>query len=57
MTDDGTCFAHKKVMTKKAALYASAIQCISLWKGEVVNAFCVSIAYPLAIPDEPPPMW
>jgi hypothetical protein len=28
----GTCSARKKVMTKKASLYATAIHCSSLWK-------------------------
>jgi hypothetical protein len=39
MTGDGTCSAHKKVMTKKAALYDTAIQCSSLWKGESELAY------------------
>jgi hypothetical protein len=34
MTGDDTCSAHKKVMTEKASLYATAIQRISVWKGE-----------------------
>jgi hypothetical protein len=34
MTEDGTSSAHKKVMTKKVSLYATAIQRISVWKGE-----------------------
>jgi hypothetical protein len=34
MTVDGTCSAHKKVMTKKASLYATVIQRSSVWKGE-----------------------
>jgi hypothetical protein len=34
MTGDGTCSVHKKVTTDKAALYATAIQCSSLWKRE-----------------------
>jgi hypothetical protein len=34
MTRDGTCSAHKKVMTEKASLYATAIQRSSIWKGE-----------------------
>jgi hypothetical protein len=34
ITGDGTCSAHKKVMTEKEALYATDIQCSSLWKGE-----------------------
>jgi hypothetical protein len=34
MTGDGTCAAHKKVMTEKASLYATVIQCSSVWKGE-----------------------
>jgi hypothetical protein len=34
MTGDGKCSAHKKVMAEKAALYATAIQCSSLRKGE-----------------------
>jgi hypothetical protein len=34
MTGDGTCSAHKKVMTEKASLYATAIQRSSVWKGE-----------------------
>jgi hypothetical protein len=34
MTGDGTCSAHKKLMTKKASLYATAIQSSSMWKGE-----------------------
>jgi hypothetical protein len=33
MTGDGTCSAHKKVMTDKASLYATAIQRSSVWKG------------------------
>jgi hypothetical protein len=31
MTGDGTCTAHKKVMTEKASLYATAIQRSSVW--------------------------
>jgi hypothetical protein len=34
MTGDGTCSAHKKVMTDKASLYATAIHRRSVWKGE-----------------------
>jgi hypothetical protein len=34
MTGDGTCTAHKKVMTEKASLYTTAIQRSSVWKGE-----------------------
>jgi hypothetical protein len=34
MTGDGTCSAHKKVMTEKASLYATSIQRSSVWKGE-----------------------
>jgi hypothetical protein len=34
MTGDGTCSAHKKEMTNKASLYATAIQRCSIWKGE-----------------------
>jgi hypothetical protein len=34
MTGDGTCTAHKKVMTEKASLYATAIKRSSVWKGE-----------------------
>jgi hypothetical protein len=34
MTVDDTCSSHKKVMTKKAHLYATDIQCSSVWKGE-----------------------
>jgi hypothetical protein len=34
MTVDGTCSAHKKVTTKKAYLYTTAIQRSSVWKGE-----------------------
>jgi hypothetical protein len=34
MTGDGTCTAHKKVMTKKPSLYATAIHRSSVWKGE-----------------------
>jgi hypothetical protein len=34
MTGDGTCSAHKKVMTEKRSLYATAIQRSSVWKGE-----------------------
>jgi hypothetical protein len=49
MTGDGTCSAHKKVMTKKASLYATAIQRSSVWKGEsrlVYNSFYLpSIGY------------
>jgi hypothetical protein len=43
MTGDGTCSAHKKVMTDKASLYATSIQYSSMWKGESVlayNSFC-----------------
>jgi hypothetical protein len=39
MTGDGTCTAHKKVMTEKASLYATAIQRSSVWKGESVLAY------------------
>jgi hypothetical protein len=39
MTGDGTCSAHKKVMTEKASLYATAVQCISAWKGESVLTY------------------
>jgi hypothetical protein len=34
MTGYGTCSAHKKVMTEKASLYATAIQRSTVWKGE-----------------------
>jgi hypothetical protein len=34
MTGDGTCSAHKKLMTEKESLYATDIQRISVWKGE-----------------------
>jgi hypothetical protein len=34
MTGDRTCTAHKKVMTEKASLYATAIKHSSVWKGE-----------------------
>jgi hypothetical protein len=34
MTGDVTYSAHKKVKTKKAALYPNAIQRSSVWKGE-----------------------
>jgi hypothetical protein len=39
MTGNGTCTAHKKVMTEKASLYATAIQRSSVWKGESGLAF------------------
>jgi hypothetical protein len=49
MTGDGTCTAHKKVMTEKASLYATAIQRSSLWIGEsglAYNSFYLpSIGY------------
>jgi hypothetical protein len=49
MTGDGTCTAHKKVMTEKASLYATAIQRSSVWKGEsglAYNSFYLpSIGY------------
>jgi hypothetical protein len=34
MTEDGTCSAHKKVMTENASFYATSVQCSSVWKGE-----------------------
>jgi hypothetical protein len=34
MTGGATCTAHKKVMTEKASLYATAIQRSYIWKGE-----------------------
>jgi hypothetical protein len=34
MTGDGTCTAHKKVMTEKASLYTTAIKRSSVWKEE-----------------------
>jgi hypothetical protein len=34
MIGDGTCTAHKKAMTEKASLYATAIHHSSVWKGE-----------------------
>jgi hypothetical protein len=34
MTGNGTCTAHKRVMTEKESLYATAIKCSSVWKGE-----------------------
>jgi hypothetical protein len=39
MTGDGTCTAHKKVMTEKASLYDTAIQRSSVWKGESSLAY------------------
>jgi hypothetical protein len=49
MTGDGTCTAHKKVMTEKASLYATAIQRSAIWKGEsglAYNSFYLpSIGY------------
>jgi hypothetical protein len=49
MTGDGTCTAHKKVMTEKASLYDTAIKCSSVWKGEsglAYNSFYLpSIGY------------
>jgi hypothetical protein len=39
ITGDGTCSAHKKVMTEKASLYATAIRCSSMWKGEYGLAY------------------
>jgi hypothetical protein len=49
MTGDGTCTAHKKVMTEKASLYATAIKRSSIWKGEsglAYNSFYLpSIGY------------
>jgi hypothetical protein len=39
MTGDGTCSAHKKVITKKASLYATAIQRSSVWKAESGRAY------------------
>jgi hypothetical protein len=49
MTGDGTCSAHKKVMTEKASLYAIAIQRSALWKGKsglLYNSFHLpSIGY------------
>jgi hypothetical protein len=39
MTGDGTCSAHKRVMTQKASLYAIAIQRSSVWKGEYGLAY------------------
>jgi hypothetical protein len=45
----GTCSAHKKVMTEKVSLYATSIQCSSVWKGEsglAYNSFYLpSIGY------------
>jgi hypothetical protein len=46
MTGDGICSSHKKVMIKKAALYATMIQCSSLWKGESGLAYN-SLYFPL----------
>jgi hypothetical protein len=49
ITGDGTCTAHKKVMTEKASLYTTAIQRSSVWKGEsglAYNSFYLpSIGY------------
>jgi hypothetical protein len=49
MKGDGTCSAHKKVMTEKASLYATPIQRSSVWKGEsglAYNSFYLpSIGY------------
>jgi hypothetical protein len=49
MTGDGTCTAHKKVMTGKASLYTTVIQRSSVWKGEsglAYNSFyLLSIGY------------
>jgi hypothetical protein len=49
MTGDGTCSAHKKVLTEKASFYATAIQRSSVWKGEsglAYNSFYLpSIGY------------
>jgi hypothetical protein len=49
MTGYGTCNAHKKVMTEKSSLYATAIQRSSVWKGEsdlAYNSFYLpSIGY------------
>jgi hypothetical protein len=39
MTGDGTCSAHKKVTTEKSDLYATVIQCSSLWKGKYGLAY------------------
>jgi hypothetical protein len=39
MTGDGTCSAQKKVMTEKESLYATAIRCSSMWKGEYELAY------------------
>jgi hypothetical protein len=39
MTGDGTCTAHKKVMTEKASLYATAIKRSSVWKWECGLAY------------------
>jgi hypothetical protein len=42
MTDDGTCSAHKKLMTEKVSLYAIAIKRSSVWKwgsGLAYNSF------------------
>jgi hypothetical protein len=49
MTGDGTCTAHKKVMTEKASLYTTAIYRSFVWKGEsglAYNSFYLpSIGY------------
>jgi hypothetical protein len=49
MTGDGTCTAHKKVVTEKASLYATAIQRSSVLKGDsglAYNSFYLpSIGY------------
>jgi hypothetical protein len=39
MTGDGTCSAHKKLMSEKSSLYATDIQCRSVWKGEYGLAY------------------
>jgi hypothetical protein len=39
MTGYSTCSAHKKVMTEKSSLYATAIQRSSIWKGEYELAY------------------
>jgi hypothetical protein len=49
MTGDGICNGHKKVMTEKVSIYATSIQCSSIWKGEsglAYNSFYLpSIGY------------
>jgi hypothetical protein len=39
MTGDGTCTAHKKMMTEKVSLYATVIKRSSIWKGEYGLAY------------------